>query len=182
MDTKEIRLANLRALLAEAGGKQIRLAERLKKSASQLNKWFSGHRTITEDSAREIEANVKKPRGWLDQIHSAIPTPSTTATKDGTVHPLFKGVAHAMQLDAFTVPPITTWEDLMKLNDIPPTFRVAVPDDALAPKIARGTEVIMAATGTARPGQVILVQDGSGGRHLRRYAAGDRPPPLRPPG
>lgn len=72
MDTKEIRLANLRALLAEAGGKQIRLAERLKKSASQLNQWFSGHRTITEDSAREIEANAKKPRGWLDQVHDDV--------------------------------------------------------------------------------------------------------------
>lgn len=66
MDTKEIRVANLRALLAEEDGKQVRLAGRLGVSPSQLNQWFSGVRTISEESARKLEKASGKPVGWLD--------------------------------------------------------------------------------------------------------------------
>lgn len=76
MDTKEIRVANLRALLAEEDGKQVRLASRLGVSPSQLNQWFSGVRTISEESARKLEKASGKPVGWLDgnRTEDASPT------------------------------------------------------------------------------------------------------------
>ena len=69
MDIREVRVANLRELLAEEGNRQVALARRIGKSPSQLNQWFSGVRTITEESARAIEKAASKPTGWLDQNH-----------------------------------------------------------------------------------------------------------------
>lgn len=74
MQIRDIRLAQLEVLLAEHGHKKAALATTLKRSPSQISQWLSGFRTITEDSAREIEANARKPRGWLD-AHGSEPTP-----------------------------------------------------------------------------------------------------------
>jgi transcriptional regulator with XRE-family HTH domain len=70
MEIREIRLERLLALLTEERGKRASLAARLKKSPSQLSQWLGRYRTISEDSAREIERNSGKPVGWLDQ-HAA---------------------------------------------------------------------------------------------------------------
>lgn len=78
METREIRLERLLALLAEEHGKRAKLAARLKKSPSQLSQWLGRYRTINEDSAREIEHNAGKPAGWLD--HPAGP-PDQPPTK-----------------------------------------------------------------------------------------------------
>lgn len=66
MDIREVRRERLLLLLAEEGGKRNKLASRIKKSPSQLSQWLGHHRTITEDSAREIERNAGKPAWWLD--------------------------------------------------------------------------------------------------------------------
>lgn len=66
MDIREVRLNRLLVLLNEEKGKRKQLAARIKKAPAQLSQWLGRHRTITEDSAREIEANAGKPHGWLD--------------------------------------------------------------------------------------------------------------------
>lgn len=66
MSIRDIRLQRLLVLLAEHSGRRAELAARLGKSPSQLSQWLGGHRTITEESARQIEARAKKPSGWLD--------------------------------------------------------------------------------------------------------------------
>jgi transcriptional regulator with XRE-family HTH domain len=82
------------------------------------------------------------------------------------------GVAHEPILTAYTVPSLTTWEALTMQAHPPATFRVAAPDDALAPRIPRGTELIMDSGAHPVPNQVILVRDGAGQLHLRRYGQG----------
>lgn len=123
----------------------------------------------------------KVPLDWLLDDASPSEFPGWLATKG---HPASEGsapleyphsgaLAHSVLLDEFTVPSLTTWGELMQTKELPTLFRVAVPDDALAPKIPRGAELIMAAGGTPRPSQVVLVREGaSGALHLRRYAQG----------
>lgn len=48
------------------------LAVRIKKSPAQISQWLSGYRTITEETAREIEHNAGKPKGWLDALDATI--------------------------------------------------------------------------------------------------------------
>jgi hypothetical protein len=91
--------------------------------------------------------------------------PSQSPTRDG--------VAHDLSLDVFKVPHLSTWEELMQAEPLPELFRVAVPDDALAPKIQRGAELVLATGTVPRPSQVILVRERATGKlHLRRYAQG----------
>lgn len=153
MSLKDVRLDNLRLLLAEAGGKKTDLAKLIGKSPPQISQWFSGNRTITEDTAREIEASAKKPPGWLDQPHDQSPGAS---------------VAQVMSLSIHTVPSLT-WEGLMdRQDDLPQEFAAPMPDDAL-PSTPRGTRLIFSTAVEPQFGQGVLVRV-RGELHVRRYA------------
>jgi transcriptional regulator with XRE-family HTH domain len=72
MRLSEVRRANLILLLNDLfDGTQKRLVDRLGKGAAQISQWKSGHRSIHEDSARDIEAACGKPSGWLDVPHQS---------------------------------------------------------------------------------------------------------------
>ena len=66
MDVKEIRRVKLRVLLVEYEGKQTKLAPAIKKVPAQISQWLNGTRSISEESARDIEKQARKPPGWLD--------------------------------------------------------------------------------------------------------------------
>ncbi len=71
MTAEEIRLANLRALITEAGS-PTEAAARLKMEPSQLSQ-IAGRkptRNIGSVVARRIEAAWNKPKGWLDVVHN----------------------------------------------------------------------------------------------------------------
>lgn len=67
MDVRDTRLKRLAVLLEQHGGSKDELARALKKAPAQISQWFNHVRTITEESAREIEERLKLPAGWLDQ-------------------------------------------------------------------------------------------------------------------
>lgn len=57
--------------------------------------------------------------------------------------------------------------------ELPAVFEIAMPDDAMAPEIPAGRQLIFERTSTMpRPGTRILIADGSGRRHVRRFAEG----------
>lgn len=73
---EEIRRENLLALIAECGGSQRALAERIGKAPAQISQWVtraptqSGRpRVISGPTARDIEAAMGKPVGWMDTRH-----------------------------------------------------------------------------------------------------------------
>lgn len=74
MDTKEIRLLRLGELLAEHNHVKAALAKTIGKAPAQVSQWFAGFRTITEETAREIERKAKKPRMWMDSAPESIPS------------------------------------------------------------------------------------------------------------
>lgn len=65
---KEIRLQRLQQLLDEHGGLKVELAKTLHKKPAQISQWFTHRRTLSEDTARELETRLKKPRGWFDTL------------------------------------------------------------------------------------------------------------------
>jgi transcriptional regulator with XRE-family HTH domain len=67
MNIRDIRLARLNILLQQHKGSKAALARTLKKAPAQVSQWCNGVRTISEDSAREIEAATKRPAGWMDE-------------------------------------------------------------------------------------------------------------------
>lgn len=68
MDEHARRVSALQLLKRERfGDRLVNLATALHKSPSQVSQWLSGVRKMREDSAREIEAKLRLPRGWMDQ-------------------------------------------------------------------------------------------------------------------
>lgn len=76
-------------------------------------------------------------------------------------------LSHPMQM----IDPIPiAWESKVS-GDLPELFRVVAPDDAMAPGIRKGHEVILStAELPARPDDVVLLADKDGNWMLRRYA------------
>jgi SOS-response transcriptional repressor LexA len=70
MDAKEIRLVNLRVLIAEAGG-QRQLARRTGVNPAYLSQILSERtaRKMGDDVARRLERGTDKSRGWMDVLH-----------------------------------------------------------------------------------------------------------------
>lgn len=88
--------------------------------------------------------------------------------------PLDEGVAHAPTVREITLPPVVTREQLMDPKfELPPAFEIAMPDDAMAPEIPAGRQLIFERTNSMpRPGTRILIADQTGRRHVRRFAEG----------
>lgn len=75
MDIKDLRLANLRAILeTEFGGNAAELSRQLGRSASQINDLFGGRKSFGEKFARTIEPLLGKPALWLDSEHPSAPS------------------------------------------------------------------------------------------------------------
>lgn len=67
---------------------------------------------------------------------------------------------HAPQLD---------WEGILKESPLPKYFWTRLPDDAMAPRAGLGKLVCFDSTAVPRPGDGVLVVDGSGDLYFRLY-------------
>jgi len=80
------------------------------------------------------------------------------------------GAAHTLSHVAYTLPATLSWEALMQKTKLPGQFVLHAPDDALAPRIAKGTGLIFDVGRDPTPGVGVLVEDKTGRRYVRRYA------------
>jgi SOS-response transcriptional repressor LexA len=55
-------------------------------------------------------------------------------------------------------------------TELPATFAVEIPDDAMAPRVRRGDVVRFTTELTPRPGDGVLVRDGAGHWYFRCYS------------
>lgn len=171
---REIRLQRLQLLLSEHKGIKKLLGAAIGKAPSQVSQWINGTRTITEETAREIERSVKKPTGWMDL---PIPSGSGHITLKQVEKPPHEGDQISFLLDESTVTPITkpprlNWEDLLTETELPTLFELTMPDDSMEPFTPRGTVLVLCRGASPVPGHGILVRNAGGEMFIRMYQQG----------
>jgi len=178
MDVKQIRLQALQRLIDEDKGgdrgKKARTAQRIGKSPAQLSQWLSGYRSIDEESARDIEARARKPRGWMDTIIASEPAHTY-------FNNVVEGAGDGQKIDQFlsdltaSISHSVEWGSIVPLKRLPPQFVSTVPDDAMCDHVRAGTRCIFRAASTSSIGQGVLVVDKHKQLHLRMHTEGDGP-------
>jgi hypothetical protein len=82
MKIEEIRRHNVALIIdKQCGGTKSVFAEKIKKQASYVSRWFSNgmqRRNIDNATARAIEETFKLPDGWLDKLQDVLLELSTT--------------------------------------------------------------------------------------------------------
>ena len=146
-------------LLDEEHQKKAALARRIHKSPQQVSQWLSSYRTISEETAREIERSAHKPLGWMDDPAAHV-TPSRV-------------VAHDLSQPVDTMlPPILGVQDIVSGQPLPPVFRLAVTDDSGGEDYPRGSHIIWSCLRKSRFGAIVLAKDAAGELHIRRMQQG----------
>jgi hypothetical protein len=113
---------------------------------------LAGRKSFGEKAVRHLEEALRLPRGTFD------------------IPPTEQGVAQSVSLYEVQPVPIKEWEQIVEEKTaLPPLFKCAVPDDALAPRTSKGTMFTFDVRAQPYPGVVVLVQDNAGNRYLRRY-------------
>lgn len=138
-----------------------------------------GHPTGTKAIAATIGANWQT----LYQIISGIRLESgkprnvgnNIASRLDASYPGWRQ-AHVVSLDIHTVSiPTLAWEKIVAKEPTEPLFKVAVPDDSLAPLFQPKQWIIFSKTRTPKNGKLILVRDKHGQPHIRMRTQGDGP-------
>jgi hypothetical protein len=88
--------------------------------------------------------------------------------------PMPYAVAHGVSQSPFEAVPLLDREQLLNDNR-PELFRFCVPDDAMAPEIPAGTEVVWTTRRRIAPGRLLLLADSHQQLHVRRCHQGDGP-------
>lgn len=152
----------------------------------KLNQWVKAarqHKGWTQlQLADALETSKQNVSGWENSRHNpsveqalaiarltGYPPFSGEAQESGFASPQPGRVERELAPTPFHTPPQLPWEDVLIAKQLPATFRLAVPDDALAPDTPRGTVFIFDTGARPRPGYAVLVQDKAGGRHVRRF-------------
>ena len=173
---EEIRRANLKALLAGFRPER-KFAELIGRTQAQVTQWKNASpdsktgkpRQLSSELCRVIEQRCGKPEGWMDQQHWT----GAQHAPEGAVSltdPLDRLLSHPQRDDA---PTTLKWESIVQLKELPDRFRLAVPDDALAPNTPRGVVLIFSRDIEASVGAGVLVEDeATGQRYIRMYAEG----------
>lgn len=129
--------------------------------------WLNGKtKSLKAETARKVAALIGCDQNWLG---SGVGSPQWREANPATEGaPMRGGVAQLESHPLTPHSPLLTWgEDMNK--DLPPRFRVAAPDDSMAPRVRAG-EVLEFQTGLpARPGDGVLVQDDAGNFYFRLY-------------
>jgi len=139
--------------------KQLGLA--LGETPQVISNWKNRSPGVSKEGAIKAERLYGVSVDWV--LHG---------TRTGKSTGLPRSQAQLLSLDSHTVPPRTLlWGDLMKTT-LPRQFRVALPDDAMAPDAKAGELVEMDTGEKPRPGDGVLVQDAAGAIYFRKYRPG----------
>lgn len=160
----EIRHANFLTLLARYPTIQA-FADAVERSHSQISqiKNRSRHstsgepRAIGDDLARHIEGRLQLAPGWMDTPQTAEAPPRSYASAAPPLAPL----------QVLNVPRVSWGAE--KMENLPATFGVAIPDDSMAPRVRRGDVVRFSRDIAPRPGDGVLVCDANGAWFFRIY-------------
>jgi len=152
--------AALIALCEQTPGGVTAVADEAGLSAESLTQVIKGYtlksgrpRGLGPASRRKLSARFP---GWL--MASGLPSPVETGG----------GVAHSVSLDMLTIVPTMKWGELMNAP-LPRVFKVALPDNAMAPRAPAGAMVEFTTGIDPRPGDGVLITDQAGNVYFREF-------------
>jgi len=151
----------LRALCEREGGYQAVAAEA---NVSADNLW---------QILRGVKLPSGKPRGMGRDLQERITAQYPDWLK--SQHPVageprLRGLgAQLLSHSIESYSPQVTWEAIMKTEKLPATFRVAIPDDSMHPRVRRGDVLEFDTRETPRTGDGVLVRDAGGTLFFRIY-------------
>lgn len=160
----EVRHANLLALLSRYRSLQA-FADAIDRSHSQVSQLKNRNRHSTsgepramgDDIARHIEQKLGLGVGWMDTQHPPA----------GDVRPV-GAPAHLVSQPFYTSSPLLNWGSILSTT-LPHIFRIAAPDDSMAPQVRAG-QIVEFTTGIeVKPGDGVLVSDSAGATYFRLY-------------
>jgi hypothetical protein len=160
----EVRHANLLELIARFPTLQA-FADAIERSHSQVSQLKTRARhsstgtpqSIGDKMARHIEQRLGLPRGWMD------------APKIGEKSQRYGANVGIIDAEPASNAVLLDWSALVPTDDLPAVFRVAMPDDSMAPRVRRGDIVRFSRDAQARPGDGVLVSDAQGQLFFRVY-------------
>lgn len=104
-DVRRARLADLIAQVREPAPNKV-FAARVRKKPAQISQWLSGYRSISEQSAREIEARMSLPFGWLDADGTGRATEPTAAYELSASTPTLESALQTVLNAVITLTPM----------------------------------------------------------------------------
>lgn len=136
--------------------------------SSSVAAWFSGQtKSLRAGNLRKAAEYLHCSRDWLE---TGLGSPGWTEPQHPKEGVKPRGaVAQVLSDTAVSYAPRFTWEQIMALPTLPPTFRVAVVDDSMAPRVRSGEVVEFAVGESPRPGDGVLVRDNAGALYFRLY-------------
>jgi len=144
------------------------MGDELSLSKAAVGHWATG---MTKPSFDQIVKIVRRT-GYPMPAGDGLRPPTVLSAASGA-HPPLGGVDQTLSQHHTNLPSQVPWERLKVVSkeekELPPEFVTAMPDAALAPKIAAGTNIWFKAATEASPRQVVLVE-ANGKRWIRRYA------------
>lgn len=99
--------------------------------------------------------------------HSAVGESVRNYTSGSTAQHEGERASLESPFKVLSVPPILSWEDLMKMETLPAKFRLEMRDNAMAPLAGEGTLVEFNAAPAAKFGDAVLVRDNQGRLYFR---------------
>lgn len=177
-DVKATRLRRLSELRADRfGGSSAALAAAIKRSPSQVSQWFTGVRTITEDSARHIEHALRLVNGWLDNATETAASCGGTHDDDGKIpgngqpetlrpYPSGKRIpvvgsaqlgdnGHFVELE-YPVGHGDGWVDVLSTD--PNAYALRCRGDSMRPRIRDGEYIVAEPNREVAPGDQVVVK------------------------
>lgn len=157
----DILVGALRALCDREGGHQVVAAEA---NISEGNLWQVLHGTKLPSGqprglGRRLQDKIsQRYPDWLNSQHAVA----------GDKRPRGLG-AQVLSDVSVSYSPQVTWEAIIKTEKLPATFRVAMPDDSMHPRVRRGDVLEFDTRETPRSGDGVLVRDTGGTLFFRIY-------------
>lgn len=155
----------LRLARLARGLSQTKLADLSLMKQSDVSKVERGESAQTAGIARLCKV-LRVDSDWLEFGRPPFPDFVLRAAEpDAAPYLAHAASLHGATLDA----PLLNAAAIREINNMPAFFRTVIDDDANAPAIKQGQEVLWSTTRKAAPGRMVLVRDLHGVLHVRQY-------------
>lgn len=136
-------------------------------STATVSDWVNDHiHALKADNLRKAAQYLQCDRDWLG---TGVGAPGWTDEQHSKEGARSRGaVAHILSEPAPTYLSLT-WGEIMSMTKLPAEFVVSVPDDSMAPRVRTGDRVRFSTSVDARPGDGVLVRDGTGAMYFRQF-------------